>query len=589
MADFTLVGMQVAIRPRRKQPGLAHLLNDFKPAVRLLIMPHTRSLQIQKIKIAIFSGLIVAGVSTSVKAQTIETKEIETKAIEVQTVETKAIETQAVEAKATETEATETKAIEAKAQTITTQSAAPRTLPQAYAATLTLPELPQPSAPQSFSPQPSTPPPPEAAYTLGSGDIVNVDIFRIPQYSGESQVLVDGSLNLPLVGKVNVKGLSLEAASSVISNRYSQYLKRPIITLSLISSRPIQIGIAGEVGRPGSYTVDRNNNQSSRLSQLIETAGGITQSADLYQIQIKRFGPAGQETITANLLDLIQNGNLNQDIILRDGDSVFVPTASSRLENGALLADASFASDVSQPVNIAIIGEVYRPGPYTLQGGIVRTGDAGVPGSAGSSSTPTTVTRAIQVAGGIKPEADIRQVQVVRSTRTGTPQVFDVDLFSLLRDGDLNQDAILQEGDTVFVPMATAITPAEVGELASASFSPDSIRVNVVGEVEQPGTAELPPNTPLSQAILAAGGFNNRASRGSAELVRINEDGTVERSKLDVDFAEGIDEENNPLLRNNDVVIVNRNGLARVADSIGTITSPLGGIFSIFRFLDIFR
>ena len=564
MADFTLVGMQIAIRPRRKQPGLAHLLNDFKPAVHLLIMPHTRSSQIQKIKIAIFSGLIVAGVSTPVEAQTIETK-----AIETQTVEAKAIEA---------------KAIEAKAQAITTQSAAPRTLSQAYAATLTLPELPQPSAPQ-----PPTPPPPEAAYTLGSGDIVNVDIFRIPQYSGESQVLVDGSLNLPLVGKVNVKGLSLEAASSVISNRYSQYLKRPIITLSLISSRPIQIGIAGEVGRPGSYTVDRNNNQSSRLSQLIETAGGITQSADLYQIQIKRFGPAGQETITANLLDLIQNGNLSQDIILRDGDSVFVPTASSRLENGALLADASFASDVSQPVNIAIIGEVYRPGPYTLQGGVVRTGNAGTPGSAGSSSTPTTVTRAIQVAGGIKPEADIRQVQVVRATRTGTPQVFDVDLFSLLRDGDLNQDAILQEGDTVFVPMATAITPTEVGELASASFSPDSIRVNVVGEVEQPGTAELPPNTPLSQAILAAGGFNNRASRGSAELVRINEDGTVERSKLDVDFAEGIDEENNPLLRNNDVVIVNRNGLARVADSIGTITSPLGGIFSIFRFLDIFR
>jgi polysaccharide biosynthesis/export protein len=111
----------------------------------------------------------------------------------------------------------------------------------------------------------------------------------------------------------------------------------------------------------------------------------------------------------------------------------------------------------------------------------------------------------------------------------------------------------------------------------------------VVGEVEQAGVVELPPNTPLSQAILAAGGFNTRARKGSAELVRLNEDGTVNRTELAVDFAEGIDEANNPLLRNNDVVIVNRSGLANVTDTLGTIVSPLGGIFSIFRFLNIFN
>ena len=535
------------------------------------------------IKLAIASGLLLVSTSAAAKAQVTETQKTEPQTIEAQTTQPQTLDTQPAKA---QTANAETK----KAQT----STAPAT--PVYATNLALPQLPStavavPTAPIPTAPA-SIPPPPETAYTLGSGDIVKVDIFRVPQYSGESQVLVDGTLNLPLVGKVNVKGLSLEEASSTISRRYSEYLRRPLITLSLINSRPIQIGIAGEVGRPGSYTVDRNGsngNQSSRLSQLIETAGGITQSADLYQVQVTRIESSGQKTITANLWDLIQNGNLNQDIVLRDGDSVFIPTAARPVQNSALLADASFATDVSQPVNVAIIGEVYRPGPYTLQGGIVRTGNAGTPGSGGSSSTPTTVTRAIQVAGGIKPAADIRQVQVVRATRTGTPQIFQVDLFSLLRDGDLGQDAILQEGDTVFVPIATSVAPEDVGELASASFSPDSIRVNVVGEVEQAGTTELPPNTPLSQAILAAGGFNNRARRGTAELVRINEDGTVERSTLEVDFAEGISEENNPLLRNNDVVIVNRNGLARVADSIGTLTSPLGGIFSIFRFLNIFR
>ncbi|CAN5651827.1 hypothetical protein BH23CYA1_BH23CYA1_13050 [soil metagenome] len=443
---------------------------------------------------------------------------------------------------------------------------------------------PAPAAPTPTAPVP------ESAYTLGAGDIVNVVIFRVPQYSGESQVLVDGTLNLPLVGKVNVNGLNLDEASAAISRQYGQYLRRPIITLSLLNRRPLQIGIAGEVSRPGSYTIDQNETQSSRLSQLIATAGGITQSADLAQVQVRRPRADGsQQLVTVNLWDLIRNGNLSQDVTLRDGDSVFVPTALVPIESAALLADASFATDVNQAINIAIIGEVYRPGPYTLQGGVARTGDAGTPGAAGSSNTPTTVTKALQVAGGIKPQADIRKVQVVRPTRAGTPQVFEVDLWELLKAGNLQQDAILQEGDTVFVPVATALTPAEVSELASASFSPDSIRVNVVGEVEQGGVIELPPNTPLSQAILAAGGFNNRARRGSAELVRLNEDGTVSRSTIDVDFAQGIDEENNPLIRNNDVIIVNRSGLASVTDALGTITSPLGGLFSIFRFFDIFR
>lgn len=287
--------------------------------------------------------------------------------------------------------------------------------------------------------------------------------------------------------------------------------------------------------------------------------------------------------MTVNLWDLIQNGDLSQDITLRDGDSIFIPTTLVPLENSGLLADASFAGDVNQPINIAIVGAVYRPGPYTLQGGVARTGDAGAPGATSNSNSPTTITRAIQVAGGIKPQADIRKVQVVRPTRVGTPQIFEVDLWSLLETGDLKQDAILQEGDTVLVPVATALSTEEVGQLAAASFAPDTIRVNVVGEVKQPGTVALPPNTPLSQAILAAGGFNTRASTGAAELVRLNEDGTVTRTPIPVDFAQGINEESNPLLRNNDVIIVNRSGIANVTDTIGTILSPLGGVFSFFR------
>lgn len=445
-----------------------------------------------------------------------------------------------------------------------------------------LPVLPEPAAlPTNAPPAQLAPSAPlrESAYTLGAGDVVDIDIFRVEQYSGESQVLVDGTLNLPLVGKVNVLGLTLEESAQRLSARYGQFLRRPLITVSLSDRRPLQVAIAGEVSRPGSYTVTQDNTQlSSRVSQLLETAGGITQAADLANVRISRPQSNGSyQEMTIDLLALIKDADLSQDMTLRDGDSIFIPTSQVPLANSALIADASFSSDGSQPINVAVIGEVYRPGPHTLDG----TGS--------STESPTTITRAIQQAGGIKPQADIRSVQVVRPTRAGSPQVFEANLWDLLETGDIRQDAILQAGDTVFVPTATALTPAEISQAASVSFSPDTISVNIVGEVKNPGTVQVPPNTPLSQAILAAGGFNNtRARTGSAELVRIKEDGTVSREAIEVDFSEGLNLENNPLVRNNDVVIVNRNAIASVTDALSTITSPFGGIFSIFRFFDIF-
>lgn len=451
-----------------------------------------------------------------------------------------------------------------------------------------LPELDS-SASQSAA----SSPPAETAYTLGAGDVIQVDIFKVPQYSGESEVSVDGTLNLPLIGAVNVAGLTIDESTALLSNRYGQYLRRPLVTLSLINRRPLQVGISGEINQPGAYTLTQTGTQAPRLTQLLEKAGGVTQVANIQQIQIQRPGrDGGQQLLTIDLWQLIESGSSQYDISLRDGDSIFIPTGQVSLEAAALLADSSIAASVSEPINIAVIGEVYRPGPYTLQGGFATTRDAGVPGASSNSSTPTTVTRALQVAGGIRPRANIRQVQVVRPTRSGDSQVIDVNLWELLEVGDVRQDVVLQAGDTIFVPTATVLESTEVPTIASASFSPNTIRVNVVGEVDQSGVIELPPNTSLSQAILAAGGFNTRAKESEAELIRLNPDGTVIRQTIPVDFAQGINEENNPLLQNNDVVIVNPSAITRLSDDIGSVLRPVGqvitNIFSPLRFLNIF-
>ena len=66
-------------------------------------------------------------------------------------------------------------------------------------------------------------------------------------------------------------------------------------------------------------------------------------------------------------------------------------------------------------------------------------------------------------------------------------------------------------------------------------------------------------------------------------LVRLNPDGTVTQRELNVDFAQGISEDGNPVLQNNDIIIVGTSGLADFSDTLGAITSPLADFLFILR------
>jgi polysaccharide export outer membrane protein len=420
------------------------------------------------------------------------------------------------------------------------------------------------------------------SYTLGAGDQIRVDVFRLPQYGGEMTVLVNGLLNLPVVGSVSLQGLTLEEAEQAIAAQYARILRNPIVTVTLVAPRPLNVSVTGEVSRPGSYKLDDESSAFPTLTQVLEVAGGVRQSADLRQVQIRRPQRNGTEQIiSVNLWEFLQIGDSRSNLTLRDGDTVFVPTASAvSLTESPQIASASFAAAERSSLNIAVVGEVFRPGSYVVTGS-ARTAEAGTPGNASSGEAAPSITRAIQIAGGITPTADIRNVEVRRLTRAGDEQAFKVDLWQLL-GGDLSQDAILQDRDTVVIPKAESISDAQAAQVASASFSPNTIQINVVGEVIRPGAVEVPPNSPLNQALLTAGGFNNRANRGSVELIRLNPNGTVSRRSIEIDLAQGINEASNPALRNNDVIVVKPNGLASLSDSLATATSPFRDFFNLF-------
>jgi polysaccharide export outer membrane protein len=296
-------------------------------------------------------------------------------------------------------------------------------------------------------------------YILGVGDRLQIDVFDSPEYSGEFEVLADGTLRMPFVRAVQARGLTIEQTSARISQQYAPILKRPLVSIRVIEARPVTLAITGEVSRPGSYRVDLADTDGlPTVTQALQLAGGITQRADVRSIQVQRFA-----------------GNPNQ------------PSA-----------------------------------------------------------------------------------------------VISVDLWKLLQDADLRQDIALQDGDRIIIPEATDILVDELDELSNANIS-EQMTVNVVGEVGSPGPIAVNLNTTLNQAILEAGGFNSGARRRRVDLVRLNSNGTITNREIDIDLNASPNDENNPILHPNDIVVVDRSTFTRVTDNVSRALSPALSIFSLFR------
>ena len=242
-----------------------------------------------------------------------------------------------------------------------------------------------------------------------------------------------------------------------------------------------------------------------------------------------------------------------------------------------------------RPIRIALVGEVERPGIYSL-----TTSETGLTEGGPSirlNGLPTVVD-AIQKAGGITQNANLRGVVLQRrlpgvGSDIGYKQA-ELDLLSLVLDGNQSQNPFLFDGDTIRIREADEISE-EVIQLAAVNLSPQTISVNVIGEVKNPGRVELPASTPLVQAIIAAGGANTRANTRNIELVRINRNGSATLKRFKIDLSAEASNDKNPPLQDGDSIMVNRSQFARAGDAINTVSQPLSGlvqIWTLFRLIN---
>ncbi len=220
-----------------------------------------------------------------------------------------------------------------------------------------------------------------------------------------------------------------------------------------------------------------------------------------------------------------------------------------------------------RPVKVTIIGEVSRPGLYPLA----------------SFSTPVS---AIQTAGGVTLNADIRKVLLRRlAGPDGSQKQTVLDLAQVFQVGNQRQNPILFDGDTLVIARTEELIPEEILQIGATNLAPATITVSVIGEVRSPGTISLPANTPLAEAIFRAGGTENwRANKNDIELVRLNRNGTTTREVFSYRDGIGVSKGLNPPLRDRDTIIVNRTFYAEALDVINQVIVPLSQAASSYYF-----
>lgn len=136
-------------------------------------------------------------------------------------------------------------------------------------------------------------------YTLGPGDQLQLAFLdpSAKDVGGPVTILPDGTSTLALLGSVQLSGLTLGQATRWLTSLYARHLVRPQLILSLTASRPVQVSVLGEVGRPGLYSFGGGGAASAGLTtpvSAIQSAGGITLNADIRRVILRRVaGPGG--------------------------------------------------------------------------------------------------------------------------------------------------------------------------------------------------------------------------------------------------------------------------------------------------------
>jgi len=162
---------------------------------------------------------------------------------------------------------------------------------------------------------------PGGDYTIGPEDLLQIDVWKEKDLQREVLVRPDGWITFPLVGNISAKGKTAQQVQDEISTRLRKYIPDPDVTVSVKKVAGYKIFVIGKVGKPGEFSVGRYVD----VLQALTLAGGLTPFADDGNIRILRREDGKDMVLHFDYGDVRKGRHLEQNIILKSGDTIVVP------------------------------------------------------------------------------------------------------------------------------------------------------------------------------------------------------------------------------------------------------------------------
>jgi polysaccharide export outer membrane protein len=233
-----------------------------------------------------------------------------------------------------------------------------------------------------------------AQYKLAPGDVIRVFVYQNPDLSLELRLTETGTVSFPLLGMVNLTGLTVNQAEQRISDglRDGKFVNRPQVTITVLQVKGNQVSVLGQVSRPGRYPLETGD---VRLTDIVATAGGVAPGgADTVVVVGTRNGSPYRVEI--NLPNVFAAGGRGEDIMVRDGDVIYV----------------------DRQAQVYLYGEVQRPGVQRLE-------------------RDMTVMQALATAGGLSQRGTEKGLRIHRKDAKGEIRIIEPKMTDLVQPNDV--------------------------------------------------------------------------------------------------------------------------------------------------------
>ena len=161
-------------------------------------------------------------------------------------------------------------------------------------------------------------------YRITTGDELELFVWNHPDLARQMTVMMDGSISMPMVGKLPAEGLTVKELEYMVEDELSEYIRQPRVSIIISRHSRWVVSIFGEVRSPSGRRHEYDYHDGLGLLELVAYAGGVTREARLRRCAVLRRTTAGRRERIEVDLRAILNGK-SPDFILEMGDVVYVP------------------------------------------------------------------------------------------------------------------------------------------------------------------------------------------------------------------------------------------------------------------------